>query len=100
MISKSMSWNRMLYNQVLMLPLYCVAIFAILVIDGPDGITFFSTVVIPLSLGLLSFGITLHCGKANVMILPGNNGGIRDVEGEIVELETQKMLLQNNSEDV
>ena len=53
-----------------------------------------------LPLGLVCFGITLHCGNANVMILPGNNGGIRDVEGDVVELESQKMLPQNNSEDV
>ena len=92
-ISKSMSWNRMLYTQLLMLPFYMLYMFE------ENAVSACLILYLP-CLGLVSFGITLHCGNTNVMVLPGNKGGTRNVEGEVVELESQKMLPQNNSEDV
>ena len=79
-ISKSMSWNRMLYNQVIMLPLYIYLISYVSryvetlgEIVTPEGwwVSFFSLIVY--FLGLVCFGITLNYGNSKSMALTYGN---------------------------
>ena len=51
-------------------------------------------------LGLIFFGITLHYGNANVMVLSEDNGEMRDVKIEDLEIKSQKTFLRNHSENV
>ena len=81
----------MLYNQVLLLPLY-ITISAAFLVDpiGPTIGPILISSLIPL--GFLCFGITLHYGNAKVLVLPGNEGGLGGVANERLELNIQNIV--------
>ena len=84
----------MLYTQVLLLPCYITVANAL---NAPlMSAMWWASIsyLIVFSLGLLCFGITLHYGTAKVLILPGNEGGIRGVANERPELNKQNIAGQ------
>ena len=92
-ISKSMSWNRMLYSQVLLLPMY-IGIATVSIPENNQIVPLWAAIsfLIVFSLGLLCFGITLHYGNAKVLVLPGNEGGLGGVANERLELNIQNIV--------
>ena len=100
-ISTSMSWNRMLYNQVIMLPQYT---FYIIYVNNSEFIgeiitpelwwLSFSSLIL-YCLGLVCFGITLHYANSKSMVLMyENKRRFRGVENENLELQLQQMMPQ------
>ena len=86
----------MIYNQVLLLPFYVASSISTFTLSSSPSDRIASlSILIPCWLGVLFFGITLHYGNANVMVLSGDNEGMRDVKIEVLELESQKIITKS-----